>query len=178
LLNYNTHMCIIQKIFVILNKKDMKPRKVLLIAMALTMALGTYAQRINRGDVCQNIPDLTTEQKQEIDKLSAAHQQKMDRLRDQFYAELNMAKAAEIKALMNAEMKNHYNHISALLTPAQKISLDQNCYANRSTGSYYGRGMGRNGRGYRQDGQGYGRGNGRALNQGRGRGQGRGYGRW
>jgi hypothetical protein len=170
-------MCIIQKIFIILNKKDMKPRIVILMAMVMTMAMGTYAQRINRGDVCQNIPNLTTEQKQKIDKLSVTHQQKMDRLRDQFYAEGDMVKASEIKTQMNAEMNAHYMNISVLLTPEQQVFLDGNCYVNRSRGSYYRRGIGGNGRGYRQDGQGYGRGNGRALNQGIGRGQGRGYGR-
>jgi len=156
----------------------MKPRKVLLIVMALTMALGTKAQRVNRGDVCQNIPNLTTEQKQEIDKLSVTHQQKMDRLRDQFYAESNMAKASEIKTQMNAEMKDHYKNISALLTPQQQVFLDRNCYVNRSRGSYYDRGFGRDGQGYRQGGQGYGRGNWGASGRGRGRGQGRGYCRW
>jgi len=171
-------MCIIQNYYGFLNKKDMKPKKVLLIAIAFTMALGTYAQRVNRGDVCQNIPNLTTTQKQEIDKLCVTHQQKMDRLRDQFYAECDIANASEIKTQMNAEVKNHYKNISALLTPEQKVFLDQNCYANRSRGSYYGRGFGRNGRGYRQGGQGYERGNGRAFGQGRGQGQGRGYGRW
>jgi len=156
----------------------MKPRRVILIAIALIMALGTYAQRIIREDVCQNIPNLTMEQKQKIDKLSVTHQQKMDRLRDQFYAEGDMVKASEVKTQMNAEMKHHYMNLSALLTPEQQVFLDRNCYVNSSRGSYYGRGTGRNGRGYRQEGQEYGRGNGRAINQGRGRGQGRGYGRW
>lgn len=157
----------------------MKSRKVLLSAIALTMGLGLYAQRVNRGDVCQNIPNLTTEQEQRIDKLSSIHQQKMDRLRDQFYKEPDIAKASEIKSQMDAEMKAHYGDISALLTPEQNTFLDQNCYANKVRGPYYGKGFGRHGRGYNQGGQGgYGRGYGRAPGQGRGRGQGRGYDRW
>jgi hypothetical protein len=172
-------MCIIHIIFLFLNKKEMKLTKVLFIAITLSMALGIYAQRVNRGDVCQNIPNLTAEQKQSIDKLSDTHQQKMDRLRNQFYAEPDVARASEIKTQMDAEMKDHYGNISALLTPEQNIYLDQNCYANRIRGSYYGNGFGRNGRGYYQGGQGrYGRGRGVATGQGRGRGQGRGYGRW
>jgi len=152
----------------------MNPRRILFIAIALTIASGTYGQRINRVDICQSIPDLTTEQEQKIDKLRVSHQQKMDRLRDQFYAELDVAKASEIKTQMNTEMKDHFKNVSALLTPEQKIFFDQNCYANRSWGPYYGRGYSRNGQGYWRSGQGYGPGRGR----GQGRGQGRGYGRW
>ena len=71
-------MGIIQIYYVFLQERIMKPKGVLLIAIALTMVMGTYAQRVNRGDVCQSIPNLTTEQKQEIDKLRVSHQQKME----------------------------------------------------------------------------------------------------
>lgn len=156
----------------------MEPRRLLFIAFAFFIALGTCAQRVNRVDVCQRIPNLTTEQKQEIDKLRVPHQKKMDRLRDQFYAELDVAKASEIKTQMTAEMKDHYKNVNALLTPEQKTFFDQNCYANKNWRSYNGRGSGRNCRGYWRSGQQYGQGSGRAIRQGRGRGQGRGYGRW
>jgi hypothetical protein len=41
----------------------MKLRKALLITAALMMVAGAYAQRAKRGDVCQDIPDLTREQR-------------------------------------------------------------------------------------------------------------------
>ena len=62
----------------------MKLRKLLLATAAIMMVTGAFAQRANRGDVCQNIPNLTTEQKQKIDKLSITHQKTMDGLRSQF----------------------------------------------------------------------------------------------
>ena len=40
----------------------MKLVKVLLTTAAIIMATGTYAQKANRGDVCQNIPNMTKEQ--------------------------------------------------------------------------------------------------------------------
>lgn len=149
----------------------MKTRKVLFIAIILSIALGTNAQRTYRGDVCHNIPDLTPAQKQEIGKLCLAHQKKMDQLREQFYTESDVTVASGIKNKMNTEMSNHFQNISVLLTPEQKTWFDQNCYANTRSGPYYGRGYGRRGRGYWNGGQGYGRG------PGRGRCMGRGYGR-
>ena len=150
----------------------MKSPRLLFAALAFMIATGSYAQRANSVDVCQRIPNLTTAQKQKIDKLREPHQQKMDRLRDQFYAAPDASSASEIKTRMNAEMKDHYNNVYALLTPEQKLFFDQNCYANRSKGTYYGRGAGRNCRGYWRSGQGFGPGSGGAIRQGRG------YGRW
>jgi len=147
----------------------MKLRKVLLITAAIMMVAGAYAQRANRGDVCQDIPDLTPEQTQKIDKFSVTHQETMDKLRTKFYSENDAAKASEIKAQMNAEMENHYQNIAGLLTPEQKTWYDQNCNVNRR--SFYRRGgFGRNGRGFGR-GPGYGRGQGFGRGQGYGRGR-------
>ena len=150
----------------------METRKVLVIAVILAVALGTDAQRVYRGDVCHNIPNLSPVQTQQIDKLCLAHQKKMDQLRENFYSEPNAAVASGIKKKMDTEMADHYKNITALLTPEQKIWFDQNCYANTRSRPYYGRGFGRRGRGYWSGCPGYGRG------PGRGRYMGRGYGRW
>ena len=154
----------------------MKFRKVLLTTAAIMMVAGAYAQRANRGDVCQDIPNLIPEQKQKIEKLGVTHQETMDNLRTQFYSENDAAKATEIKAQMNTEMENHYQNIAGLLTPEQKTWYDQNCNVNSR--NYYRRGgFGRNGRGFGR-GQGLGRGQGRGRGQGFGPGQGRGRGRF
>lgn len=161
-------MSIIQMLFTIFTIKKMRTRKVLFIAIILSIALGTDAQRMYRSVVCQSIPNLTPVQKQKIDKLSFAHQKKMDRLREQFYMESNVTVASEIKRKMDTEMADHYQNISVLLTPEQKTWFDQNCYANTRNEPYYGRGFGRHGRGYWHGGQGYGRGPGRGRCMGRG----------
>ena len=133
----------------------MKIRKVLLTAAALMMVTVAFTQSTNRGDVCQNIPDLTTEQKSKIDELSSMHQKTMDELRLEFRSDSDATKAAANKTKMNTERKNHYNNISKLLTAEQITWFEQNYNQNRGKG--YGRGQGC-GRGNRQ---GYGRGFGR-----------------
>ena len=75
-------------------------------------------------------PDLTTEQKQKIDKLSLAHQKTMDGLRAKFYAEPDAEKALEIKTQMNTERANHFRNISGMLTPEQQTGFNQQCFAN------------------------------------------------
>ena len=144
----------------------MKLVKVLLTTVAIIMATGTYAQKANRGDVCQNIPSLTKEQKQKIDKQSLAHQKTMDGLRTKFYAENDVEKASEVKIQMNAERANYFQEISDLLTAEQQIWYNQQCFATNRRA--YGRGQG----------FGSGRGNCRGMGNGRGQGygQGRGFG--
>ncbi len=159
----------------------MKPRKVLLITAAIVMVTGASAQRANRGDVCQNIPNLSTEQTQKINNLGVTHQKTMDGLRAQFYSENDAAKASEFKTQMNTEMANHYRNISNILTPEQKTWFDQQCNVNNRRGYYRNGGFGRSGQGYVSgvgyaSGQGYGRGQGFGRGQGYGRGQGRGRG--
>lgn len=44
----------------------MKLRKVLLAATAVMMIAGAYAQREKRGDICKEIPNLNSEQKQTL----------------------------------------------------------------------------------------------------------------
>ena len=63
----------------------MKLRRVLITVVAILLAVGTNAQVPNRTDICQEIPNLTQDQQQKIDKLSATHQKTMDGLRAQFY---------------------------------------------------------------------------------------------
>jgi len=164
----------------------MKLIKALLTTAAILLASGTFAQRANRGDVCQNIPNLTKEQKQNINKQSLAHQKTMDGLRSRFYAENDAVKASEIKTQMSTEMAKHNREITALLTTEQQNWYNQQCFATSRRGNYtragfgrgqgYGRGQGcGRGRGF-VSGQGYGRGQGFGPGQGYGRGLGRGRG--
>jgi len=139
----------------------MKLKKVLLTATVILMVAGIYAQTPYRGDICQYIPNLTTEQKQKIDKQSTAHKIAMDNFRTLFWSESDPAKASAIKTQMNTEMDNHYQNITAFLSPEQKIWFDQNCYANNRKGFGRGQGFGRS--------QGFGRGQGYGRGRGRGR---------
>ena len=159
----------------------MNLRGILLSVAAILMAVGINAQTANRTNLCQVIPNLTVDQKQKIDKLSVAHQNKMDALRTQFYSESDGVKASGFKTQMNTEMQSHYQNMSGLLTPEQQTWYDQNCNVNNRRSNYYttgfggGQGYGR-GQGYVR-GQGYGRGQGFGRGQGYGRGIGRGQGR-
>ena len=113
----------------------MNLRRVLLTVVAILMAAGTNAQRANRTDLCQNIPNLTLEQQQKIDNLSATHQKKMDGLRAQFHAELDGVIASGYKTQMNTEMQNHYKNIAGILTTEQQIWFDQTCNVNSRRGN-------------------------------------------
>jgi len=164
----------------------MKPGRLFLTIATLVIATAVYSQQISRGDVCQNIPGLSAKQQKKMDELGKAHQKKMDQLRTRFFAEVDPVDASNIKAEMNAENKDHYLKVSALLTPEQQQWFDQSCnaYGNRGNlrqgkGSAYGRGMGRGmgrncGRGM---GRGYSSGSGANMGRGMGRGSGRGSGR-
>jgi Spy/CpxP family protein refolding chaperone len=154
----------------------MKPIKVLLTTAAIIMVTGAYSQSPGRGDICQNIPNLTQEQKQKIDKQRLAHQKTMDGLRDQFYAENDAVQASEIKGKMNVEMANHYRLISEMLTAEQQTWYNQQCNVICRRGYYCRGGFGRNGQGYGR-GQGYVRGMGYGRGTCRGRGMGRSLGR-
>jgi len=157
----------------------MKTPRFVITAVAFFFVTVAFAQRVNRGDICQNIPNLTDELKSVIEKLSSQHQKTMDALRVQFRSEADPVNAREIKKKMFLERNEHYQAIFELLTAEQKLWFQQNCL--RYTIQGYGQDRGY-GRGYSQgQGQGYGRGRGygRGYNQGQGQGYGggRGYGR-
>ena len=120
----------------------MKPKAVFLTVLVFMIWTGASAQRVNRTDICQSIPGLSTDQQQKIDQLGSEHQKKMDVLRTQFQSESDMQEAAKLKARMNSEMQSHYNNISALLTSDQKIWYNQACNAGVYGRAAYGRGQG------------------------------------
>ena len=111
----------------------MKLKKVSLTAIVLFASICTYAQTANRVDFCQQIPNLTSQQQEQIDEFSSSHQETMDGLRTQFRAETDAGKALGLKTRMSTEMENHYTNISGLLDPEQKTWFDQNCYANNKS---------------------------------------------
>ena len=149
----------------------MNLKRVLLTIIVILLAVGMNAQRVNRTDLCQSIPNLTLEQQQKIDKLSATHQKTMDELRTKFYAERDGVKATGFKTQMNTEMQNHYKNISGILTIDQQTWFDQTCNVNNRRDNSYTAGYG-----YVQ-GRGRGQCYGRSQGCGRGRGCGRGQGR-
>ena len=155
----------------------MKLKKLFFAIVAILMATGAFGQRVNRGDICEEIPGLTLEQQKKIDGLSVNHQKKMDQLRTQFYAERNSNQASALKREMNTEMKNHFRNISAQLNTEQQVWFNQHCYAD-GKGAYYVKNdsqtMGRNSG--RRLGRGSGNGTGRGAGRGSGRGMGRGMG--
>jgi len=158
----------------------MKPIKLVLIALIMLTASIAYSQKVNRGDVCDLIPNLTTQQKSEISELSTQHQKTMDALRIQFRSETDISIATSTKTKMNEEQNAHYLAISKLLTTEQKTWFDQSCIRNSGQGYGRGQGFGR-GQSYAR-GQGNGRGQSYARGQGNGRGRGnngrgQGYGR-
>ncbi len=163
----------------------MKSIKLLMIAVVFMTASAAYSQRVNRGDVCQEIPNLSTQQKSDIDKLSTQHQTKMDALRSKFYSETDAAGAKEAKMKMNAEQNSHNQAIRNLLTVEQKSWFNQTCIRYNSQGTRNGQGYVRGqgqgrGQSYYVRGQGQGRGQGyygRRQGGGRGQGYGRGLGR-
>lgn len=155
----------------------MKSVNVLFTALTLMVFTSAYTQKTNRGDICQSIPDLTVQQQQEIKTLESTHQQKMDKLRVEFRAESNAQSAADLKTQMNSEMQDHYQNVTAILTPEQKTWYNQTCNANGNrnyfTREAYGRGYGR-GQGTRCRARfaretGYARGAGYGQGRGRGR---------
>ena len=62
----------------------MNLRRVLVTVVAILSVTGTPAQRVNRTEICQDIPNLTMEQQLKIDKLIATHQNTIDELHTQF----------------------------------------------------------------------------------------------
>jgi hypothetical protein len=162
----------------------MKRAKVFFTALAFMIFTSAFSQQAFRGDICQSIPGLSSEQQQKIDKLGLTHQKKMDALRTKFLSESNAENAANLKSQMNSEMQNHYQNITALLTPEQQSWYEQNCNANSNRNYYaragygqnYGRGQGAGrGPGYTV-GAGYGRGTGFGRGAGYRRGAGNGWG--
>ncbi len=155
----------------------MKLKKLFIAIAAILMATGAFGQRVNRGDICKEIPGLTLEQQKKIDRLSVSHQEKMDQLRMQFYAERNSNQASSLKKEMNTEMKNHFQNLSAQLNTEQQAWFNQHCSAD-GKGAYYVKSdsqrMGRNAG--RRLGRGSGSGTGRGAGRGTGRGMGRGMG--
>ncbi len=128
----------------------MKPIQLLMITVVFMTASSAFTQKVNRGDVCQEIPNLSTQQKSDIEKLSTEHQKTMDALRSKFYSETDAAISKELKMKMNTEQNSHYQAIQNLLTVEQKSWFNQSCIRYSGQGNGRGKGFGR--------GQGYGRG--------------------
>ena len=66
----------------------MKSAIVLVSALAFMILTSARAQQINRNDLCQSIPGLTTEQQQKLSTLGGEHQKQMDLLKNKYLSEI------------------------------------------------------------------------------------------
>lgn len=131
-------------------------------------------QRMTYAGQCLDIPGLSDDQKSQITEINTAHREKINQMREQFYAAEDVISANEIKAKMALEQNAHLEKISKVLNAEQKEYFNENIITGQS-----GRGnrtfsrAPRGGRNYRSDAPGRGRGH--QAYSGRGRGPGKGW---
>ena len=167
----------------------MRTSLVIVAALLLTLNLGVMAQQGNgrgyapgwqKGNFCENIPDLTEDQQSQIQTLRTAHWKEMQKFRNDLGE-----KSARLQTLQTAEnvnmneMNNLIEEMGTVRTKKQKKAMahrmdvrnlltdDQRVYFDSRAGKR-GAGMG-NRCGYGQgrgagNGQGWGRGSGRRWN--------------
>ena len=148
-----------------------KQKQILTVLAAMILTSVSMAQGPGKG-VCKafgDIPNLTNDQKTQIDQLRTSHMKEMTTFRadlDKLQAELRQleivdnpdmkkvdAKIDEISAVKNKMAKERANHrlaVRGLLTPEQKVYFDANCCHGPRKGDFQGRG---NGQGFK-DGKG------------------------
>ncbi len=160
----------------------LRTTSVLAVAIILLSTSGISAQRgygygfgngQGAGYYCNNIPDLTADQKNQITSLRTAHLKKMQDYRNQMSEKrvklqtLRTADNADMAAIdktidemskirtkMQKDREQHFQNVRKILTADQRVYFD-----NRPRGAGYGYGYGRcGGRGYGfGGGKGYGR---------------------
>jgi len=183
--------------------KDLKIKTagLLLFAVFLSLSSVLSAQGYGRGYgrmngagngyFCNNLPNLTEEQKTKLDAMRTEHWKSVQNDRNliaEKAAHLRTLRTADnvdmkainktidemnvIRTQMQKSREKHIQDVRSILTDEQRVYFD-NFQSRRGQG--FGRGTGRCGRGYgRGNGRGFGPGNGVAA---RGAGYGRGYGR-
>ena len=141
-----------------------KQKQILTVLAAMILTSVSMAQGPGKG-VCKafgNIPNLTDDQKTQIDQLRTSHMKEMTTYRadlDKLQAELRQleivdnpdmkkidAKIDEISSVKNKMTKERTNHrlaVRGLLTPEQKVYFDANCGYRQGKGNHQGKGYGR-----------------------------------
>lgn len=102
----------------------------------------SFAQRSSRSNRVytryQNIPNLTEDQKQQINEMRSAHLKEIAELRSERRSTATRADKKEIRNSMLQKQETHKNQIRALLNEDQKTYFDKN--QNRSNRQANGKG--------------------------------------
>ena len=130
---------------------------VLILITVTTQSFGQRGRNVN--NCCQNIPNLTEEQENQIDELRSDHMEKMAELRQKRRANTDFDKKRKIRETMLDERETHRTEIQSLLTEEQQAYFDKN---NRNMRNY----NARNNNNCRNRKAGKGRGNGRGNSRG------------
>ena len=139
-------------------KKVVNLAFVLILITVTTQSFGQRGRNVN--NCCQNIPNLTEEQENQIDELRSDHMEKMSELRQERRATADIDKKRKIRETMLDERETHRTEIHSLLTEEQQAYFDKN---NRSMRSYNARNN--NNCGNKKAGKGRGNGKGNSRGQ-------------
>jgi len=104
-----------------------RTKNLILVLILLTGATQSYAQRgRNMSNCCQNIPNLTENQKTQIEALQSNHFEKIAELRQERRAKTSTSNKAGIRKKMLQERQEHREEIGKLLTEDQKAYYEKN----------------------------------------------------
>jgi acyl-CoA reductase-like NAD-dependent aldehyde dehydrogenase len=96
------------------------------LLMLITLTTQSFGQRGRKmNNCCQNIPNLTEEQQDQIDELRSSHLEKMAELRQERRGTTNFDEKDEIREKMLKERETHREEIRALLTEEQQAYFDK-----------------------------------------------------
>jgi hypothetical protein len=96
------------------------------LLMLITLTTQSFGQRGRKmNNCCQNIPNLTEEQQDQIDELRSSHLEKMAELRQERRGTTNFDEKDEIRETMLKERETHREEIRALLTEEQQAYFDK-----------------------------------------------------
>lgn len=96
------------------------------LLMLITLTTQSFGQRgRNINNCCQNIPNLTEKQQDQIDELRTSHLERMAELRQDRRGTTNFDEKDEIRETMLKERESHREEIRALLTEEQQAYFDE-----------------------------------------------------
>lgn len=104
-----------------------KAVNVVFILILITFATQSFGQRgTNTNNCCQNIPNLTEKQENQIAELRSGHMEKMAELRQERRVTANFDEKEKIRETMLEQRESHRKEIRALLTEEQLAYFDKN----------------------------------------------------
>jgi hypothetical protein len=97
------------------------------LLMLIALTTQSFGQRgRNMNNCCQNIPNLTEKQQDQIAELRSGHLEKIVELRQERRGTANFNEKNEIREIMLKEREAHRKEIRALLTEKQQAYFDKN----------------------------------------------------